>query len=247
MFHVTHLYLIRHAEAVSNVEPIVGGMRGDVGLTARGVAQAERLRDRLAASGEINADALIASTLPRARQTAEIVAPALGLPIVWDDDVQELRPGAADGMPVAEFIAQYGEPDFDHDPYHPIAPGGESWAQFMLRVAGALHRIAREHSGKTVAIVTHGGIIDGSFITFFGVSQLALQHVRFYTLNTSLTHWERITHDNQPVRWRLVAYNDAAHLDGTLRDSGSLTTLRPEAHPAAPLATEEPMEEPTEP
>jgi len=82
---VTHLYLIRHAEAVSNVEPIIAGMRGDTGLTAHGVAQAERLRDRLAA-GEIAADVLIASTLPRAQQTAEIIAPALGLPIIWDDE-----------------------------------------------------------------------------------------------------------------------------------------------------------------
>jgi len=42
----THLYLIRHGEAVSNVEPIIGGLRGDGGLTPRGVAQATRLRDR---------------------------------------------------------------------------------------------------------------------------------------------------------------------------------------------------------
>ncbi len=239
---MTHLYLIRHAEAVSNVVPIVGGMRGDMGLTPRGMAQAERLRDRLSASGEISASVLIASTLPRARRTAEIVAPALGLPIIWDDDVQELRPGAADGMPESEFIARYGKPDFEHDPYRPIAPDGESWAQFMLRVAGMLHRMAREHSGKNVVIVTHGGVIDGSFITFFGISQLAQRQVRFYTLNTSLTHWERIAEENQPVRWRLVAYNDAAHLDGALRDSGPLTTLRPEEHSAAPVATEEPTE-----
>ena len=73
---MTHLYLIRHGESVANVQPIVAGMRGDVGLTERGVAQADRLRERLA-QGEIAADVLIASTLPRARQTAEIIAPAL--------------------------------------------------------------------------------------------------------------------------------------------------------------------------
>ena len=95
---LTNLYLVRHGEAFSNVEPIIGGMHGDKGLTPLGIKQAEKLRDRLAATGEIPADVLIGSTLPRARQTTEIIAPALGLPIIWDDDVQEMNPGEADGM-----------------------------------------------------------------------------------------------------------------------------------------------------
>lgn len=94
----TNLYLIRHGEAVVNVKPIVGGMRGDTGLTEHGVQQAERLRDRLRDTQEIKADILIASTLPRARQTAEIIAPALGLSLTFDEEVQEMRVGEADGM-----------------------------------------------------------------------------------------------------------------------------------------------------
>ena len=66
----------------------VAGPLGDEGLTERGRLQAARLRDRLAATGEIAADVLIASPLARARQTAEIIAPALALPIIFDDDVQ---------------------------------------------------------------------------------------------------------------------------------------------------------------
>ncbi|MCA1667135.1 MAG: histidine phosphatase family protein, partial [Thermomicrobia bacterium] len=131
---MTHLYLIRHGEAVANVEPIMGGMRGDTGLTPLGVQQAEALRDRLAESGEIAADVLIASTLPRAQQTAEIIAPALGLPIVGEDDVQEMRVGEADALRLDEFARRYGVPDFARDPYRPLATGGESWAQFLLRV-----------------------------------------------------------------------------------------------------------------
>jgi len=72
----TRLFLIRHGQAVSNVEPMIAGIRGDAGLTPLGVMQAERLRDRLAASGEIKADVFLASSLPRARQTAQIIAPA---------------------------------------------------------------------------------------------------------------------------------------------------------------------------
>jgi probable phosphoglycerate mutase len=221
------LYLIRHAEAVSNVEPIVAGMHGDIGLTPRGVAQAERLRDRLAANDEIAADVLIASTLPRARQTAEIIAPALGLPIIWDDDLQELRVGEADGMRVVEFYAIFGEPNFERDPYHPIAPGGESWAQFQVRAGATLTRIAREQRGKTVVAVTHGGIVDGAFMCFFGLSLFALRQVSFQTHNTAITHWYQLTRDDQSVRWRLAQYNDTAHLDATLRETTAAQVRRP--------------------
>lgn len=228
----TNLYLIRHGEAVSNVEPIVGGMRGDSGLTPLGMSQAERLRDRLAATREIAADVLIASTLPRARQTAEIIAPALGLPIVWDNDVQEMRPGDADGMNVDEYRATFGEPDFARDPFRPLAPGGEGWSQFMLRVGAALHRITTDHAGKTIVIVCHGGIVDGSFVYFFGLSSLARPPVAFLTHNTAITHWARPTRNGAPRRWRLVAYNDDSHLPYTGAQE-----------PAVPLPTEQPKTE----
>ncbi len=209
---MTHLYLIRHGEAVVNVEPIIGGMNGDRGLTPRGVAQAERLRDRLAATGEIEADALIGSTFPRARQTAEIIAPALGLPIMWDDEVQEMRPGECDGLTIDQFRERYGVPEFEDDPFHPLSPGGESWAAFVFRCSHALDRIAREHQGKRVVVVCHGGVIDNSFLYFLGVNPLPRPDIEFYTRNTSITHWEHFARGDRPPRWRLRRYNDAAHL-----------------------------------
>src|SRR5205085_6361591 len=154
---VTHLYLIRHGEAVSNVQPIVGGVRGDTGLTPRGVAQAERLRDRLASTGAIAADVLIASTLPRARETAEIIAPALGLPILWDDDVQEMRPGVADGMSLDALREKVAIPSTAREPHRPPAPRGENWPQFMLRDAIALHRIPPQYRDNSVGIGCDGG------------------------------------------------------------------------------------------
>ena len=137
----THLYLIRHGQSNVNVTPIVGGMKGDKGLTELGVRQAEKLRDRLMRSGEIKADVLISSTLPRARQTAEILQSALDVPILLDDDVQEVRLGVGDGMPLAEFKRQYGWVDFEMEPYKRIVPETESLADFILRVNMALERI----------------------------------------------------------------------------------------------------------
>jgi len=209
----THLYLVRHGQAVSNVEPILGGMRGDKGLTPLGVRQAERLRDRLKASGEIRAEVLIASSLPRARQTAQIVAPALGLPIVFDDEVQELRVGdEADGLTLDEYKRRFGWVDIEAEPNRLVYPGGESWVVFTDRVRRALTRIVSEHTGKTVVVVCHGGIIDVSFLHFFGMPLDRLPPARFYTRNTSITHWEHVAIHAGPMRWRLVRYNDDTHL-----------------------------------
>lgn len=236
---MTHLYLIRHGEAVSNVEPIIGGMRGDTGLTPHGVAQAERLRDRLATTREIAADVLIASTLPRARQTAEIIAPALGLPIVWSDEVQELRPGDADGLSLDEFRERFGKPGFEHDPFRPIAPGGESWAEFMLRVGTTLNRIARTHDGQTVIVVCHGGVIEGSFQSFGATGLLFNTRIGFHTSNTSLTHWERRIEATESARWWLHSYNDDAHLRATAAATCTAHAAEGSEHTAVPLPTEE--------
>jgi probable phosphoglycerate mutase len=207
----TNLYLIRHGEAVCNVDGTIAGIRSDVGLTELGITQVQRLRDRLAATGEIVASALISSTLPRALQTAEIIAPALGLPITPDDDAQELRPGEADGLNVTDFLERYGPfSDFREDPYLPLAPGGESWGSFTARVGEFLYRIVREYTGQSVVIVCHGGVIDASLLIGLGVGATAPAPGQFHTRNASITHWER-EHIKGLDTWRLNRYNDNLH------------------------------------
>jgi 2,3-bisphosphoglycerate-dependent phosphoglycerate mutase len=219
---MTHLYLIRHAEAVVNVRPIIGGMKGCTGLTERGVAQAEALRDRLAHHHDITADVLIASTLPRAAQTAEIIAPALNQPIVWDDDMQEIQVGEADGLSHDEAWSRFGQPGFENDPFRPIAPGGENWGQFMLRVSGGLYRITRDHAGQAIVVVCHGGVIDGAFAYFLNINTRSPRaRLEFYPHNTSITHWELYAFREQ-ARWRLERYNDICHL----RDIGVFESPR---------------------
>ena len=85
-------------------------------------------------------------------------------------DYTDLTSGEAEGMPVDEFRKKFGEPDFEAQPFRPLAPGGENWGQFVLRVGTALDRILHEHDGKTIVLVCHGGIIDGSFLYFFKMS-----------------------------------------------------------------------------
>ena len=231
----THLYFVRHGQAVVNVTGVMGGPRGDTGLTVLGRAQAVRLRDRLS-TGEIRADVLLASSLLRARETAEIIAPALGLPVLPDDDLQEFRVGPeGDGLSRDEYTRRFGWTDIVANPFTPVDPCGESWARFMLRVGETITRIAAEYRGKTVVLLCHGGVIEGSFVHFFGMNAHEFPRVRFHTMNTSLTHWSyhrRVTNDNQHenLAWRLGYYNDTRHLSGL-----DATAFSP---PAAPVPTE---------
>ncbi|HET9871593.1 MAG TPA: histidine phosphatase family protein [Propionibacteriaceae bacterium] len=207
----TDLYLIRHGESVANVEPIIGGMRGDVGLTDRGRDQARLLEQRLRAE-RMRADQLYVSTLPRAVETGEYVARALGLPVQADDDLQELRPGEADGWSVDHWRAAFGgESRFVTDPFREFAPGGESWAGFLVRAGGALARLVARHENETIVAVCHGGVLEASFHLAFGLGGTG-QRVAFAPLNTSITHWRHRRGHEGNSEWTLVTFNDAGHL-----------------------------------
>jgi broad specificity phosphatase PhoE len=210
----TDLYLIRHGEAVVNVEPIIGGMRGDTGLTDRGRRQAELLEDRLRTEG-LRADHLYVSTLPRALETGEYVARALQLPMQRDDELQELRPGEADGLSVEEWRTRFSGLDTPAvtDPFQEFSPGGESWAGFLVRSGRALANLVARHEDQTVVAVCHGGVLEASFHLAFGVGGTG-NKVGFAPLNASITHWRHQHGADHRSEWELVTFNDAGHLAG---------------------------------
>ena len=207
----TRLAIIRHGEAFANVDSVIGGHKGCRGLTSRGVAQTEVLVERLRRSGELDgAAAMWTSLLPRAIETAAILAPALGVKRVGQScSFCERHPGEADGMTWAEYEERYrrrGLPG--DDPEFPTSPGGESWIDFLDRAAAALTSVAVGHPGELVVVVSHGGVIDSSMIRFLGLADHG-NIVRLHPDNTSITEWR-----HTGARWRLVRYNDAAHLAG---------------------------------
>lgn len=210
----TELYLIRHGESVANVEPIIGGMTGDAGLTDRGRRQAGLLEERLR-NQRLRADRLYASTLPRALETAEYVARALNLPIERDDDLQELRPGEADGLSVEEWRKRFPglENGLAGSPFTPFAPGGESWGGFLVRAGAAIVRIVARHPNSTVVLVCHGGVLEASFFLALGLGPTS-KHTAFAPLNTSITHWRYRPPADGAAEWTLVTFNDAGHLVG---------------------------------
>ncbi len=197
------LLLVRHGESICGVNGVVGGVRGCTGLTERGFEQARALRDRLA-SESFTADVLLASSLPRARQTAEVVGEALGLDPSIDDELVEMIPGDADGTTWDEWRTQHGF-DVLNDFDRPLSPNGESVNVFHDRVCRLLDRLASEHEGRTVVACCHGGVISGSVFALTGADRKAAwMEVDF----TSITEWTK--NDAEP--WHLVRMNDHAHL-----------------------------------
>ena len=155
---MTDLILIRHGETDWNRELRFQG-QVDVALNDVGLEQARRLAARLA--GEM-VDGVHASDLLRAQQTAQPIAQQLGLGLLSDTALREQSFGDVDGMRVDDIKAD-----------HPLAwegwlrfeadysmPGGETTRQFHARVMDAVQRLAGAHDGKTLIVVTHGGVLD---------------------------------------------------------------------------------------
>lgn len=204
---------VRHGESVVTVNRVIGGMRTCTGLSELGVRQAEALRDRLARTGELGrVDVLVSSTMPRARETAELIAPALGgLPVTEIHDLREHDPGDADGMTFDEYVERFGERDWE-DPYEHHFPAGESLAEFHDRVRRTVHDLVSAHPARTVVIACHAGVIDAALRALLHLPMVGGFELR--TLNASLTELERAGR-----RWALVRYNDAAHLHGLPRET----------------------------
>jgi probable phosphoglycerate mutase len=211
---VTRLVLVRHGEAACNAQGIVGGRIGCTGLTETGLRQAQALHRRLAESDEVSdAEALYASVLARARETAEVIAPAVGggrLRLVEDCGLCELHPGEADGLSWEQFLERYEEPDWDRDPETVLAPGGESWNGFVDRAATALTEVATRHRGAMVVVVCHAGVIESAMLRFLPVT--GRRRLGLRTAHVSITEFELEPDVAGTPTWRLLRYNDAAHL-----------------------------------
>lgn len=202
--------MIRHGESNVTVRRVIGGHRTCDGLSPLGVEQTIRLASRLADTAEIRADAMITSGFARAIQTAEILVPALGsLELEVDPAFGEHDPGPeVDGMSFRDYIDRFGAPDWSGDPHVDVFPGGETMAEFHLRVGAAVSRLTKARGGSTIVIVCHGGVIDAMFRQLLRVPSTG--GFELQTLNTSIT--EFVT--GGEGLWRLVRYNDAAHLAG---------------------------------
>lgn len=154
----TEIVLIRHGQTDLNREYRFQGQI-DVPLNALGLEQARRAGARLAREP---IDALYCSDLIRTRQTAAPGAELLALEPVPLASLREQHFGVVEGMLVEDVREQHPTLHAQwsrHDPDYAL-PGGESVRRFYERAVAAVYGLAREHAGQSLAVVTHGGVLD---------------------------------------------------------------------------------------
>jgi probable phosphoglycerate mutase len=140
----TTILLARHGETDWNRDGIWQGW-ADPPLNETGRRQARELAEQLR---DVPFDAVYASDLRRASETAAIVGAPHGVPIVVDADLREIDIGSWSGLTRAEIEARFPNGE---------RPDGETREQHAARVLAAVERIARENPGRRVLLVTHGG------------------------------------------------------------------------------------------
>lgn len=142
--------------------------RTDPALSPLGREQAERAA-RLVA--ELRPDAIWASTLVRARQTAQAIAAPHGLQVATDARLCEMDFGEIDGLLPSEIQARWPDAHaaWMRAPTEIAFPGGERWPDFRARVLSATAAIVEAHAGGTVAIVAHGGTLRAILLDALGL------------------------------------------------------------------------------
>ena len=195
------IYWIRHGETPGNRDRRV--QVPETPLSERGVAQAERLGERLREVGLVR---LLSSDLARARMTAEAVASATGLEPELHDVYQERNFGDLRGTLYADLGFDLFAPDVD-------PPAGESWPVFHARAerAWAHARAAAAEAAGPIAVVTHG-LVLGSVLGRYAGGSDAPMH--FGNTSISIT----VPGLDAEGDWRIELLDCTAHLDAEVAD-----------------------------
>ena len=151
-------YLIRHGKDDDSVR---GGWN-DLPLTPEGVGQIEKLAARFVSDGKLDIACIFTSDLARARQTADILASFLKLPIVDRPEFREVNNGLLAGMRNEDAIHQYPGLYWNTLSWEEAYPEGESPAMFFERIYNAwiAFKYNLRKGDRSVILVTHGGVIN---------------------------------------------------------------------------------------
>lgn len=200
--------LLRHGESVGNAEGYYQGQY-DFPLTDRGRDQTRRLIARWLEEG-VQFDRVISSPLKRARETAEMVAEALDVPLQFDQDWKERDNGILGGIKREIADQQYPKPNF-FTPYDNIGETGEGDFELYLRAGRAIHRILQMPPARYL-VVSHGGTLNQALHVALGITPQANgQGCRFKFGNTAVS---RLRYEPGNHNWVVMGINDFTHLDG---------------------------------
>jgi probable phosphoglycerate mutase len=205
------LYCIRHGVTEFNAAGRIQGQL-DSPLSAEGLLQAAAVAEALASQP---IDAVFASPLRRAADTAIAIADRLGLSVQYDARLQEINAGIFQGLGWPE-IGQRFPADAaqwrSHDPDYRI-PGGESRRDLMHRAQAALNAI-RATGHQQVLVVAHGGSLAAALKSLL---EIPAHRNPFNLQNASITQLQWIGHDV-----KLLTLNQVDHLHDLASTGGDL-------------------------
>jgi alpha-ribazole phosphatase len=197
------LVLVRHGATENNIEQRYTGQL-DVPLNALGQRQAWALASALA---DERFDALLASDLRRARQTAEAIGRQRDRAIELDADLREFDMGEWQGRTYAEIVAASPTAlaSWQHSPDTAPPPGGETVLAVRDRAARVVARCLAAYPDGRVLCVTHGGVIG---VLLCHLLEIELrQRWRFRRDNAAITEL-----DIGPDYAILMRLNETCHL-----------------------------------
>ena len=196
------ILVIRHGESEADILDVHEG-RADFELTERGHQQADAMASYVKKNYTLSA--IYSSTLKRARQTAAYLSEQTGLSVFFDDLLMEFNNGLIAGM--ERESAQRKYPYIPDLPVHVSVYEQESELEFRFRADYMLSKITSENADdSTVAIVTHGGMINQLYRSFLRLPVDC--NIRFLTGDTGIHEW-RI----EGSRRFVTSANMTSHID----------------------------------
>jgi probable phosphoglycerate mutase len=206
--NATLVLLVRHGQTPTTGKLLPGRAPG-LHLAEVGTEQAQRAADRIAALAKV--DAIYASPLERARETAAPIAAARGMKVQIDKGLLECDFGDWTG---AELKALMKLPEWNTVQRAPSTftfPGGESFTAMQARMVTAIDRLRAKHAGGTIVCVSHADPIKA-----------AVAHA----MGTHIDLFQRIVISTCSIT--AIAYGMGAPVVLTVNSTGgSLAELRP--------------------
>jgi len=207
------VYLVRHGQSVDNVSPVFQSVNAP--LSQKGEKQARLIAERIAT---VHVDALIASPVLRAKQTAEAIAGKTGKEIEFSDTfVERIKPTFIDGKAWddTEALAVYRA--WDDSLYVPDVrvQDGENYADIVSRADRALDFL-RHRPENDIVVVTHGHFLRTMLARVLVAEELTgtilrrIQQVSSME-NTAIPVLHYKEAYEEEARWRLWSHNDHAH------------------------------------
>ena len=225
---VSELIVIRHGESLGNAaaaeayaadaEAIeVGARDADVELSATGVEQATALGRGLGPLLADDVPTLVwSSTYVRAQQTAALSLGEAGLtlPVRLDERLRDRELGVLDLLTwkgVVNRFPQEAERRAWLGKFYHRPPGGESWADVVLRVRSFLTELSALPDGTRVVLFCHDALVLTFRYVCEGLTEAEVLDIGSTepVKNVSITRLDR----DADGAWRLRAYNDVAHLE----------------------------------